>query len=114
MSAESLIVEPQIRVSRLAESALLLKLSGSWRLHSNLPYPMQVQKEILSELPIKRIAFDTDEINEWDTGLLTFLSAFIERCNQRHIGIDMGCLPTGVRQLLDLAFVRNATAIYSR
>ena len=87
MSAESPIAEPQLRVSHLTEGALKLKFSGSWRLQSNLPSPAQMEKEILSEPSVRRITFDTEEITEWDTGLLVCLITFTEHCKRRHIDI---------------------------
>jgi len=82
---------------------LLLKLSGSWTLQEKLPSPGEVKTKITSDTQIKRIAFDTSELERWDTGLMVFLKKIADLGKQQSIAIEEGGLPEGARKLLKLA-----------
>jgi phospholipid/cholesterol/gamma-HCH transport system permease protein len=89
--------------SQPAEGTLLLRFSGSWKLGKRLPSVGQVQKAVESKGWVRRISFDARELEDWDTGLLTFLTRMIEQCARGHIEVDKSGLPEGVQRLLALA-----------
>jgi phospholipid/cholesterol/gamma-HCH transport system permease protein len=78
-------------------------MAGNWRIGEELPYAVEVQKQIESEPRVKRVAFDTRELKDYDSVLLTFLIKVIEQCSRRKIEAEKEGLPDGVRKLLALA-----------
>jgi len=92
----------ELLLARTGDAGLMLRLSGPWRLHANLPSPGLVAREFESAQP-RQVAFDTAALTGWDSGLLTFLLNVMELCQQRAVSVDRGGLPTGVQRLLALA-----------
>ncbi|MGQ4806717.1 hypothetical protein NKDENANG_00052 [Candidatus Entotheonellaceae bacterium PAL068K] len=103
-AGDPLQTRTRLDFSQLANDTLRVKLSGSWRLQDELPPVTEVlQQQLASGLRISRIAFDTQDLTAWDTGLLTFLRQIIDSATPQQIGIDQAGLPQGVRRLLQLA-----------
>ncbi len=94
--------QAEISVKHQENGELLVVLSGFWRLASSLPSVDEFQKEIETS-PIRRIAFETSELKEWDSSLLTFLLKLSEFSTQKSIQIESEGLPEGARRLLKLA-----------
>jgi phospholipid/cholesterol/gamma-HCH transport system permease protein len=92
----------EITLKRQKDGELLLVLSGSWRLASSLPSADEVLKQI-DIGQVQRIAFETGELNEWDSGLLTFLIKVNQFCSRNKIQVETAGLPEGARRLLKLA-----------
>ena len=86
-----------------SEDTLTLILSGRWRLGEALPSAEEVRKKIESAPRLRRIAFDTQKLADWDTGLLTFLTRLRKLCTGSQISLDSSGLPDGARQILALA-----------
>jgi phospholipid/cholesterol/gamma-HCH transport system permease protein len=84
------------------QGALYLALTGSWKLGNELPSADDLQKKIESG-GVRRVAFDTSGLKDWDSSLLTFLIKMNELCNEKKIGLDSDGLPEGARRLLRLA-----------
>lgn len=79
-------------------------LSGDWKLDGQLPSAGMVERETTDQQqPVTRIIFDARELEEWDSSLLSFLSAIYSFGSQRDIAIDASGLPRGVQRLLELA-----------
>jgi phospholipid/cholesterol/gamma-HCH transport system permease protein len=93
----------EINFSRPTDDTLLVRLSGSWRMRDALPSPTEVQKQVESGPRVTRVAFDTQDVTAWDTGLLTFLKKVVDQSAGSHIETDRSGLPEGARRLLDLA-----------
>ena len=93
----------EMQVSRPGDGTLLLRLTGSWRLQSQLPSVADVQQHLEAGAPIHRLAFDTQGLTSWDSGFVTFLRNVAALCAARQITFDRSGLPEGVRRLLDLA-----------
>jgi phospholipid/cholesterol/gamma-HCH transport system permease protein len=100
---EAVAVTSKLSFSRPADDVLLVRLSGNWTIQEELPSPEQVQKQVDQGLPVQRVAFETKDISQWDSGLLTFLHQVLDQCSQRQIDADEKGLPDGVRRLLKLA-----------
>jgi phospholipid/cholesterol/gamma-HCH transport system permease protein len=92
-----------IDFERHAGEALLLKLSGRWRLDADLPSLETFQKQLSAVGGINRVYFDTHELTGWDSGLLTFLAKLSAFCRKNRIALDLQGLPEGVRRLINLA-----------
>lgn len=89
--------------SRPSENSLTLRLAGDWTIGKVIPSPEEVQKQVDSGQPLQRITFETNELGDWDSVLITFLLKVFDQCSQRQIDVDRSGLPEGVRRLLDLA-----------
>ena len=93
----------EISFNHPTDGTLLVRLAGSWRLQDDLPSANEVQKQVKSNPQVRRIAFETQEITAWDSGLLTFLTKLVNQSAQGQIELDREGLPSGVRRLLSLA-----------
>ncbi|NIO03358.1 MAG: hypothetical protein GTN74_01755 [Proteobacteria bacterium] len=93
----------ELSFSRPTEETLLVRLAGNWRIGEELPSASEVQKEIESGPRVNRLTFDTTELGEWDSGILTFLIRVIKQCSRSKIDVEKGGLPHGVGKLLALA-----------
>jgi phospholipid/cholesterol/gamma-HCH transport system permease protein len=93
----------ELAFSRPSENSLTLRLAGDWTIGKVIPSPEEVQKQIDSGQPLQLITFETNELGDWDSVLITFLLKVFDQCSQRQIKADRSGLPEGVRRLLDLA-----------
>ena len=87
-------------------SCLHVQLIGNWTLQADLPSPSSVQQELAdSQRPTQftQLSFDTQQLTNWDSGLLTFLLRLHAECEQQNIEFDPSGLPEGVQRLLQLA-----------
>jgi phospholipid/cholesterol/gamma-HCH transport system permease protein len=84
------------------ENSLDITLSGDWLLVSELPRPDTVVAKI-AENP-QRVRFNTAQLGEWDTALITTLIAIHRSAAKCDVAIDQSGLPEGARRLLELAF----------
>jgi phospholipid/cholesterol/gamma-HCH transport system permease protein len=87
----------------LPQDSLLIKLSGSWKLDNDLPSASEVEKRLETGPSVRQIRFDAGELQEWDSGLLTFLTKIRDLSKQKTVRLDHDGLPEGARRLLLLA-----------
>ena len=87
---------------RLTDDTLHLRLRGDW-LAGHLPLPLHDVEAAMEEKNPATIHFETEDLQNWDSGLLTFLIALKKLCEARKIAFDDGNLPDGARRLLALA-----------
>ncbi len=99
---KNIAVQAEVRLKRQREGELLVGLSGSWRLTSSLPSGDELGKQI-DPNQVRRIVFETGELKDWDSGLLTFLIKVNQFCSQNRIEFETRGLPQGARRLLKLA-----------
>jgi phospholipid/cholesterol/gamma-HCH transport system permease protein len=92
----------EISLKKRKDDELLVVFSGSWRLASSLPSADELKKQI-DPNQVQRIAFETGELKDWDSGLLTFLIKVSQFCSQHKIQFEAQGLPEGARRLLKLA-----------
>jgi len=83
--------------------AILISLSGAWRLRGGMASDATVQQELERSPQPARIAFEVQNLTHWDSSILTFLTNVSEFCRQHGIAMDRAGLPAGVRRLLELA-----------
>ncbi|MFP4157466.1 MAG: MlaE family ABC transporter permease [Opitutales bacterium] len=94
------VVEGADGESRAA--APVIRLSGSWLLSR----PRPGADELFAGYDFrdaKRIRFDVDALSSWDTGLLIFLRACQDRAEAQGLRCELGDLPGGIRDLLELS-----------
>lgn len=94
--------EPSLTFLRPEADTLVLQLAGSWRLGHGTAGLADLERQ-MSSRPPRRLAFDTQDLAAWDTGLLTFLARVGALCRQHGVTADRSGLPEGVRRLLALA-----------
>jgi phospholipid/cholesterol/gamma-HCH transport system permease protein len=85
-----------------ANDTLLVALSGVWKIGRELPSPDEIRGRLESG-SVRRLSFETGDLREWDSGLLTFLLKVREYAAQRQIQIVDEGLPQGARRLIALA-----------
>ena len=93
----------EMSFSRPTDDTLLVRLAGDWIIGEEIPSVGEVQKQADSGPPVQRIAFDTQDLGRWDSGLITFLIKVFDKFSPRQIDTNREGLPDGVRRLLDLA-----------
>jgi phospholipid/cholesterol/gamma-HCH transport system permease protein len=89
--------------NRPTDDTLSILFSGSWKIRMGIPPINNLQNEIESNPNIKQIVIDTQEITDWDSGLLTFLIKANDYCSQKNNTINTAGLPEGVKRLLEIA-----------
>lgn len=95
--------QDKISFSRSSEDTLVVRLAGSWKITQALPSADEVRVQLESSSGIGQITFDTQELTDWDSGLLAFSIKVIEQCSQNNIQADTQGLPQGVQRLIALA-----------
>jgi len=98
-----------VAFDRTQEGALVVLLSGAWRLGAPRPDPQALARELGTGTPA-RVVFDAQAVGAWDTALLAWLRAALASCAAQQIEVDRSCLPPGVRQLLHLAEIVDQPA----
>ena len=89
--------------SRPSVEALEIRFGGPWTFQHVLPEMGEVEQQLAAPPQVTSVAFETSELTQWDSGLLTFLIQVMETCAQQQIRVDRTGLPPGVRRLLALA-----------
>ena len=94
--------QAEISLKRQKDGELLVVFSGFWRLPSSLPSVDELQRQI-DRSQVQRIVFETGELEDWDSSLLTFLLKLREFCGRNNIQMENEGLPEGASRLLKLA-----------
>jgi len=92
-----------VSVIHTGNSTLLVKLSGPWHLTRDVPSAASLRSEIESTPMIKTVSFDTSDLADWGSGLISFLVQASAACRAHNIDQDRGGMPEGMRRLLELA-----------
>lgn len=83
--------------------AILVRLSGAWRLRGGMSTEARVQEELTRAPQPARVGFEAQSLTHWDSSILVFLTNVSALCRQHGIAMDRAGLPAGVRRLLELA-----------
>jgi len=92
-----------VSCERAGDATLVIRLSGPWHLQNDLPDVSAVIGVLEARPTPQRVAFDSSQLSNWDSGLVSFLTRLSEFCRQRGISDDREGLPIGLRRLLELA-----------
>ncbi len=87
--------QSEMSFSRPTADTLLVRLSGSWKMQDRLPSATEVQQQIASGPRVQRVAFDTQGVTAWDSGLVTFLMKVLFQNMQNQLETDQAGLPDG-------------------
>ena len=63
----------ELRCERLADDTLLVHLVGHWTIHAGAPVVTEVHAAARRQPPVRRLAFEAQELTAWDSRLLTVL-----------------------------------------
>lgn len=94
--------QAKISLKQQEDRKLLVVISGSWRLASLLPSADELTRQIDTG-QVQRIAFETGELKDWDSSLLTYLTEVNQFCFRNKIQLEAKGLPEGTKRLLKLA-----------
>jgi phospholipid/cholesterol/gamma-HCH transport system permease protein len=97
------MAEPSQVSFQRSGDAILIRLSGAWRLRGGVASDATVQQELERSPQPARVTFEVQNLTHWDSSILTFLTNVSEFCRQHGIAMDRAGLPAGVRRLLELA-----------
>jgi phospholipid/cholesterol/gamma-HCH transport system permease protein len=92
----------RLDLTRDEGGVLVVRLAGSWHLERGLPSVADIEQEIAGSDPAG-IAFDTRDLGQWDSAILTFLVSVSRLARDRRLDFDGAGLPEGLRRLLALA-----------
>lgn len=93
----------KLDVTRPSADTLCVRLSGQWTIHAALPSTAEVHTQFAPLPQVQRLTFETHELADWDSALLTFLLTLRVMCAQSRIAFDQTGLPQGVQRLVTLA-----------
>ena len=92
-----------LALNRLPDGVLQIKLSGPWTGGQRLPSLDEVEKEIGGKGGVKKIVFDTSDLADWDSKLLTFLIGLKDWSVPNNVTYTTDGLPDGAKRLISLA-----------
>ena len=95
---------PASLVVRNAGEDTLVILGGDWRIGEKPADRTAISDPLQPGSPTKRISFQTEELGDWDSSLLTLLVEIRRLSDANNIDFDSAGLPPGVRSLIELAF----------
>jgi phospholipid/cholesterol/gamma-HCH transport system permease protein len=93
----------QVSFQRADSGILLLRFTGEWRLSGGLASLGDFEREIQQPPVLSAVAFDTRNLEVWDSSLVTFLARVSDACRERGVAFDGAGLPAGLHNLLQLA-----------
>ena len=95
---------PEAAASSPDPASLRVALKGDWLLEAAHPHSRDLVPRLDSNPDLRRIGYETAELGDWDTGLVTFLVGLERAARERGAEVDHAGLPEGARRLVDLAF----------
>ncbi|HEY8196912.1 MAG TPA: hypothetical protein VIG04_08040, partial [Gemmatimonadales bacterium] len=93
----------QVTIDRVESDVLLIRLAGRWELRDGLPSAALVETELRREPRPSSIAFETPQLDRWDSSILAFLAWVSQVSRERGLAVDTRALPVGLQNLLGLA-----------
>lgn len=88
---------------RYGDNALVVGLGGDWELEQPIPPFADLFNGEDTEPPVRAVGFDTSELGEWDSSLLSFLRQGEHYCETHDLEFDPAGLPDNIAALLSLA-----------
>jgi phospholipid/cholesterol/gamma-HCH transport system permease protein len=95
---------PEFSVDPTGAGTLTVSFSGSWTINDAIPDVASLQTKLQGQQGSETVAFRTQDLKDWDSGFLTFLTDLKDYCDRNQIAIDGSGLPEGVLRLLKLAY----------
>ena len=95
---------PVLAFDKNNDKKLAITLAGEWLLGADLPAPDPVLNELRGAPKPAAVTFETGDLGEWDTGLITTLVAIHRDAAANGVDVEDAGLPEGARRLVALAF----------
>ena len=95
---------PVLSFDKNDDKKLAITLAGEWLLGADLPAPDPVLDELRHAPKPAVVTFETGDLGEWDTGLITALVAIHRGAAANGVDVEDAGLPEGARRLVALAF----------
>ena len=76
---------------------------GDWTFDRSLPDIQSVIEEAASSSPITTVTFDTSELGDWDSSLVTFLYETVEYSRAHDLDVQTDTLPSSLARLVSLS-----------
>jgi phospholipid/cholesterol/gamma-HCH transport system permease protein len=93
----------QLSFTHPGAGILQIEVSGNWTLASGLPSTSEVEKAVDSSEGLSRLCFDSASLESWDSSLVNVLYKLARHSRRAGVALDLSGLPTGLKELLDLA-----------
>ena len=103
MTEKSTDSNSSMTLDSAAPDTLRVILSGSWVVRQSLPDVAEIETRLGKTSAVRKIAFDSGSLTDWDSALLVFLQRLTTLAKDRNIELDQAGLPEGVQRLLRLA-----------
>jgi phospholipid/cholesterol/gamma-HCH transport system permease protein len=85
------------------DGTLLVRLAGPWCLRNDMPSAALLAEQLDRKPAPKQVSFDTAQLTDWDSGLISFLVQSSEFCHAHGVNQDRAGLSDGLRHLVELA-----------
>lgn len=95
-------IAPSFNLREVSTQRLEIALAGDWIAQVQRPTADKILHK-LGKSSFSEIGFDTTELGQWDSLLLTFLTAVENGGKASSVRIDRQGLPAGIRGMLELA-----------
>lgn len=95
---------PSLAIDASSDGEVTVSLGGEWLLGNELPDPDAILDRLRKPPRPDAVRFDTTELGDWDTGLITTIIHIARSAEANGVTIDQAGLPEGARKLLELAF----------
>ncbi len=86
-----------------SDGVLSVRAAGNWTLAAISKAGVSPEERLPTTDGVSRLVLDVADVDEWDSGLVTFALNLQRFCDARKIGFDGKGLPDGASRLLDLA-----------
>jgi phospholipid/cholesterol/gamma-HCH transport system permease protein len=94
--------DAHLAIGRGPDGALIVELSGAWRLQRGLPEALPVERALAEPPRPPSLGFDVGGLAHWDTLVLAFIGKVEEAARRQDVPVDRSGLPQAVRRLLAL------------
>ena len=89
--------------TRYSDDTLIVQPVGDWTINQSLPDIQAVVVNASSSSPVTTVAFDTSELGDWDSSLVTFLFETAEYGRTHDLEVRTDTLPPSLARLVSLS-----------
>jgi len=89
--------------TRYSDGTLIVRPTGDWTINRSLPDIQSVVVGAAPSSPVTAVAFDTSELDDWDSSLVTFLFETVEYGRTHDLEVQTDTLPPSLARLVSLS-----------
>jgi phospholipid/cholesterol/gamma-HCH transport system permease protein len=89
--------------TRFTDGTLIVQPTGDWTLESPLPDVRNTVADAAAPESVRAVAFDTSELKDWDSSLVTFLFETAEYGRAHDLDVQTDTLPSSLARLVSLS-----------